>query len=130
MGADDGRGVVNTSLKYPVFNATSVFSGRGTMMLVRFEAQGDRYRRIITFPDDSSVSESNISFPLKWHTPEPYLLIRPLHEYERADLVEEGKAIAATLLGSEGMRFLVEMGTSDPMQIVIQEDCQLPEVAR
>ena len=99
-------------------------------MLVRFEAQGDRYRRIITFPDDSSVSESNISFPLKWHTPEPYLLIRPLHEYERADLVEEGKAIAATLLGSEGMRFLVEMATSDPMQIVIQEDCQLPEVAR
>jgi len=101
------------------------------MLFVRFEAQDDRYRRVITFPDGSVNSEDNVSFPLQWHTPEPYQWIRPLYEFSRSELVDVGRAIAGALLGTAGVQFLEEAASSAlSLPIVVEENPQLPTVAR
>ncbi|MDZ4186464.1 MAG: hypothetical protein U1D97_16025 [Desulfuromonadales bacterium] len=66
------------------------------MLNIRFEAQGEEYRRIITFPA-GNISEDLISIPPQWHTVEPYPWIRPLHEYDRPELEAKGGLLPACI---------------------------------
>jgi hypothetical protein len=39
---------------------------------VKFEKQGEKYSRSVTFPDGKSVTEKDIEIKKQWHSPETW----------------------------------------------------------
>jgi len=56
------------------------------MVQIRFERQGEGYRRIIDLPDGRKFIADNLIIPKEWHSPEPWPWVRPFHEYSREEL--------------------------------------------
>ena len=102
---------------------------------VKFDKQGEKYTRLVTFPDGKCVAEQDIQIKKQWHSPETWQWSKPLHEYSREELTKEGNLIAHVLLGQQGCDFLaaLEPNPSDNEtnpQILILENTALPEIAR
>ncbi|MCX6584671.1 MAG: hypothetical protein NT166_31250 [Candidatus Aminicenantes bacterium] len=102
---------------------------------VKFDKQGEKYTRLVTFPDGKCVTEQDIQIKKQWHSPETWQWSKPLHEYSREELSKEGNHIAHVLLGQQGRDFLaaLEPNTADNetnTQILILENTALPEIAR
>jgi len=100
------------------------------MVQIRFESQGEGYRRIVELPDGRKFIGDNLILPKEWHSPEPWPWVRPFHEYSREELEVEGREIAAYLLGQEGTIYVREQQQIfAPLQIVILESREVLELA-
>ncbi len=102
---------------------------------VTFDKQGEKYSRLVTFPDGKCVTEQDIQIKKQWHSPETWQWSKPLHEYSREELSKEGYLIAHALLGQQGCDFLAALDPNPPdnetnPQILILEHTALPEIAR
>ncbi|MBN1930782.1 MAG: CHAT domain-containing protein [Desulfobacterales bacterium] len=102
---------------------------RGHMIIVKFQKTGDTYTRMVTFPDGSKDESDSVAIPPKWHSPETWSWIKPLYEYSRDELADEGQQMAQALLGEKGMAFILENG-GNGLKIVLSENRRLPEISR
>jgi len=65
-----------------------------SMIQVRFEADGERFKRVVTLPDGQEQLEAGVVLQRTWYAPERYSFVRPFHEYSKEELQVEGGRIA------------------------------------
>ncbi len=103
------------------------------VMEIKFAKSGEKegqtvYNRTLTFPDGTENNEDNLTLERRWHSPEQWPWIKPLHLYGRDELAAEGETVARALLGEAGRDFLRRRGRD--VTLVLREPRNLPEIAR
>lgn len=99
------------------------------MITVKFEKHDKSYERTVRFPDRSQFVEDSVVIQPKWHSPETWSWVKPLHEYTRDQLAHEGQEVAQALLGQKGMEY-IKNNSPDSSRLVVFENQDLPEIAR
>ncbi len=99
------------------------------MITVKFEKHDQGYKRTVRFPDGNQVVEDNVIIQAKWHSPETWSWVKPLHEYTRDHLAQEGQAVGQALLGQTGIEY-IKNNSTDASRILIFENRDIPEIAR
>jgi tetratricopeptide (TPR) repeat protein len=94
---------------------------------IKFEKQNN-YKRIIEFPDGSKSMESGIILPQKWTSPETWSWVKPFHEYSLDELKKEGRDIALSMLGIDGIDYIRQI--NEPYRILIIETLDIPEISK